>query len=162
MCPHVRPSITSSSAALAAARSPSAEAAASHASRPSAFSVGCPAGFGAANATGVDAALIRPKRGDKAVYYHEYLGLDQVLSAQNLKSLELGGVAAHDEMLFIIIHQAYELWFKQILHELDSVMTIFSATHIPECTMLVIGLVWIIRLSFMLLMSLSVFIRGII
>ena len=115
---------------LAAAKSPTAASA----SRPSAFSVGCPAGFGAANATGVDAALIRPKRGDKAVYYHEYLGLDQVLSAQNLKSLELGGVAAHDEMLFIVIHQAYELWFKQILHELDSVMAIFSATHIPECT----------------------------
>ncbi len=32
---------------------------------------------------------------------------------------------AHDEMLFIIIHQTYELWFKQILHELDSVYRIF-------------------------------------
>ncbi|CAD7926834.1 unnamed protein product [Amoebophrya sp. A25] len=40
---------------------------------------------------------------------------------------------AHDETLFIIIHQTYELWFKQILHELDAVYTIFSKSKgIPE------------------------------
>ena len=44
--------------------------------------------------------------------YSGYLQLDQVLGAQQPKSAE------HDEMLFIVIHQVYELWFKQILHEL--------------------------------------------
>jgi tryptophan 2,3-dioxygenase len=32
----------------------------------------------------------------------------------------------HDEMLFIIIHQTYELWFKQMLHELDSIRALFQ------------------------------------
>ena len=41
-------------------------------------------------------------------------------------------VLAHDEMLFIIVHQVYELWFKQILHELDSVITIFKQESIIE------------------------------
>jgi tryptophan 2,3-dioxygenase len=44
--------------------------------------------------------------------YSGYLQLDQLLGAQQPKSAE------HDEMLFIVIHQVYELWFKQILHEL--------------------------------------------
>jgi tryptophan 2,3-dioxygenase len=44
--------------------------------------------------------------------YGQYLGLDQILSAQRPNSYE------HDEMLFIIIHQASELWMKLCLHEL--------------------------------------------
>ncbi len=47
-----------------------------------------------------------------AVTYSTYLALDQVLGAQHPLSEE------HDEMLFIVIHQVYELWFKQLLHEL--------------------------------------------
>jgi len=43
--------------------------------------------------------------------YSSYLALDQVLAAQRPRSDE------HDEMLFIVIHQVYELWFKQLLHE---------------------------------------------
>jgi tryptophan 2,3-dioxygenase len=46
------------------------------------------------------------------VTYSGYLRLDQLLSAQQPRSGE------HDEMLFIIVHQIYELWFKQLLHEL--------------------------------------------
>ncbi|HSN72433.1 MAG TPA: tryptophan 2,3-dioxygenase [Steroidobacteraceae bacterium] len=46
--------------------------------------------------------------------YGDYLGLEQVLSAQHPLSLE------HDEMLFIIIHQASELWMKLCLHELEA------------------------------------------
>ena len=46
------------------------------------------------------------------VTYSGYLRLDQLLSAQQPRSNE------HDEMLFIVIHQIYELWFKQLLHEL--------------------------------------------
>jgi tryptophan 2,3-dioxygenase len=45
------------------------------------------------------------------VTYSGYLRLDQLLSAQQPRSAE------HDEMLFIVIHQVYELWFKQLLHE---------------------------------------------
>ncbi|MDV6013371.1 tryptophan 2,3-dioxygenase family protein [Haloechinothrix sp. LS1_15] len=47
-----------------------------------------------------------------AVTYESYLALDEVLGAQRPRSAE------HDEMLFIVIHQVYELWFKQLLHEL--------------------------------------------
>ena len=51
----------------------------------------------------------------KAVQYSEYLALDKVLNAQKPISYDLNK-PAHDEMLFIIIHQTYELWFKQIIH----------------------------------------------
>lgn len=59
------------------------------------------------------------------VHYHDYLQLDKILSAQSPES-EKRGLPAHDEMLFIIIHQAYELWFKQLHHEADSVVAILS------------------------------------
>ena len=51
------------------------------------------------------------------VSYAGYLRLDQLLSAQQPRSEE------HDEMLFIVIHQIYELWFKQLLHELGRLQT---------------------------------------
>ena len=44
--------------------------------------------------------------------YSSYLALDEVLAAQRPRSEE------HDELLFIVIHQVYELWFKQMLHEI--------------------------------------------
>jgi len=47
--------------------------------------------------------------------YSNYLKIDELLDLQQLRSEP----KEHDEMLFIIIHQTYELWFKQILHELD-------------------------------------------
>jgi tryptophan 2,3-dioxygenase len=53
-----------------------------------------------------------------ALHYQSYLQLDKVLHAQQPQSA-LHGQEAHDEMLFIVIHQVYELWFKQILHEID-------------------------------------------
>ena len=65
----------------------------------------------------------------KPVYYGEYLALDTILNAQNLKSKE-GGAEAHDETLFIIIHQTYELWFKQLLHEIDAVAKIFNTDKV--------------------------------
>jgi tryptophan 2,3-dioxygenase len=49
--------------------------------------------------------------GSPALTYTSYLALDEVLGAQRPRSDE------HDEMLFIVIHQVYELWFKQLLHE---------------------------------------------
>ena len=73
-----------------------------------------------------------PKRnGKKAVYYADYLGLGRLLSTQKPRSTAIGK-PAHDEMLFIIVHQAYELWFKQILHELDAVITYFGAPLVDE------------------------------
>jgi len=58
-----------------------------------------------------------------AVHYHDYLQLDKILDAQYPESNK-HNASAHDEMLFIIIHQAYELWFKQLHHEADSVVEI--------------------------------------
>lgn len=69
-----------------------------------------------------------------SVEYSSYLQLSQILSAQDRAS-EKAGRPAHDEMLFIIIHQAYELWFKQILFEMDSVLEIFSQPSVPERSM---------------------------
>lgn len=56
------------------------------------------------------------------VHYSDYLQLDKILGAQQPESFKEGQLAAHDEMLFIIIHQTYELWFKQILFEIDAVL----------------------------------------
>jgi len=66
------------------------------------------------------------------VHYKNYLQLDRLLSAQSLRSAELEGETAHDEMLFIIVHQAYELWFKQIIHELESVLEMFRQEKVDE------------------------------
>jgi tryptophan 2,3-dioxygenase len=63
--------------------------------------------------------------------YHDYLQIDTLLSAQKLESADHGKVA-HDEMLFIIVHQVYELWFKQIVTEIDSVNNIFAQTQVDE------------------------------
>jgi tryptophan 2,3-dioxygenase len=65
------------------------------------------------------------------VHYSDYLRLDQILNAQFPES-DKKGVEAHDEMLFIIIHQAYELWFKQLLYEVDSVHKILSGDSIND------------------------------
>ena len=67
----------------------------------------------------------------KLLNYSDYLNLEKVLSSQELMSAKRGS-PAHDEMLFIIIHQVYELWFKQILHELDSVIKIFKQESVME------------------------------
>ncbi|HQW84997.1 MAG TPA: tryptophan 2,3-dioxygenase family protein [Ferruginibacter sp.] len=63
---------------------------------------------------------------EKGVYYADYLQLDKITGAQAPESFKEGKEPAHDEMLFIIIHQAYELWFKQVLFEVNSVIEIMS------------------------------------
>ena len=60
--------------------------------------------------------------------YVSYLALDQLLTAQRPQSL-VDGRAEHDEMLFIIIHQVYELWFKQLLHEVDYLIAAFEGNR---------------------------------
>jgi len=67
----------------------------------------------------------------KSLYYSDYLELDTVLNSQKLQS-EMAGKPAHDEMLFVIVHQTFELWFKQILHELEAVMKLMNKEYIPE------------------------------
>ena len=49
---------------------------------------------------------------EKSLTYTSYLALEEILGAQRPKSDE------HDEILFIVVHQVYELWFKQLIHEL--------------------------------------------
>jgi tryptophan 2,3-dioxygenase len=56
------------------------------------------------------------------VTYSSYLRLDELLDLQTPAS----GGEEHDEMLFIVIHQVYELWFKQLLHELDRVVRLLE------------------------------------
>ena len=63
--------------------------------------------------------------------YRNYLNLDSLLNAQKLISEKIGK-KAHDEMLFIITHQVYELWFKQILYEIDSIFEVFHDNIIDE------------------------------
>ena len=59
-------------------------------------------------------------RSKASLTYAKHLQLARLLSCQQRQS-EAAGRPAHDEMLFIVVHQAYELWFKQILFELDRV-----------------------------------------
>jgi tryptophan 2,3-dioxygenase len=54
----------------------------------------------------------------KALTYASYLRVDELLDLQTPRSQGPAG-PEHDELLFIVIHQVYELWFKQILHEAD-------------------------------------------
>ncbi len=61
-----------------------------------------------------------------ALTYASYLALDDVLGAQRPRSDE------HDEMLFIVIHQVYELWFKQLLHELGHLQRRLEAGDTPR------------------------------
>src|SRR5260370_12709095 len=58
--------------------------------------------------------------------YGNYLDLEKLLTLQKPRSTP----PEHDEMLFIIIHQTYELWFKQLLHELEKIKKDFSASDL--------------------------------
>jgi tryptophan 2,3-dioxygenase len=65
------------------------------------------------------------------LYYSDYIELDKILNSQHPKSFE-SPEQGNDEMLFIIIHQVYELWFKQIIFELDLVRHIFIQDRIND------------------------------
>jgi tryptophan 2,3-dioxygenase len=58
--------------------------------------------------------------------YWEYLKLDELLELQQRLGEE------HDEMLFIVIHQSYELWFKEMLHEIDYLQTLMGKSDLPR------------------------------
>ncbi|MFW6202257.1 MAG: tryptophan 2,3-dioxygenase family protein, partial [Gemmatimonadota bacterium] len=67
----------------------------------------------------------RSEAHSKYLTYADYLALDELLSLQRPRAGE------HDEMLFIVIHQVYELWFKQLLHELDHVARLLADGALP-------------------------------
>ena len=62
---------------------------------------------------------------DPAFTYASYLKLDELLELQQPRS----SGPEHDELLFIVIHQVYELWFKELLHELDQVRALLGQRH---------------------------------
>jgi tryptophan 2,3-dioxygenase len=57
-----------------------------------------------------------------AASYESYLKVDELLSLQHPRS----DGPEHDELLFIVIHQVYELWFKELLHEIDHAMHLLN------------------------------------
>ncbi len=69
---------------------------------------------------------------NSSMYYSDYLQLDKILGSQHPESFKNNNEPAHDEMLFIIIHQSYELWFKQILFELDYILKVFGKEVIND------------------------------
>lgn len=62
--------------------------------------------------------------------YNKYLRVQDLINLQDL----LSDPAHHDELLFITVHQAYELWFKQILHELDAAIQFMEEDRLPAAT----------------------------
>lgn len=73
-----------------------------------------------------------------AISYQDYLKLHTLLDSQKLRSEEFGR-KAHDELLFITVHQTYELWFKQMLWEVDSILDLFQKNYVTENEMGVIA-----------------------
>lgn len=71
------------------------------------------------------------KKNIEPCYYGDYLQLDKILGAQKLQSAKYGE-PAHEETLFIIVHQVYELWFKQVLHELNTVIDTFNQETVKD------------------------------
>jgi tryptophan 2,3-dioxygenase len=63
-----------------------------------------------------------------AATYAGYLKIEELLSLQQARS----SGPEHDELLFIIIHQVYELWFKELLHELDRVKSLLEQDESPR------------------------------
>jgi tryptophan 2,3-dioxygenase len=64
--------------------------------------------------------------GEGAISYGDYLRVEELTSLQHLSS----DPAHHDEMLFIVMHQTYELWFKQLLHEIDTIAAMMRAGQV--------------------------------
>jgi tryptophan 2,3-dioxygenase len=78
-----------------------------------AITIGCPFGPAADRHDGAAQHSSEP-----LLNYDSYLRVPDLLKLQNL----LSSPPTHDELLFIIIHQTYELWFKELLHDLDAVV----------------------------------------
>ncbi len=73
-----------------------------------------------------------PDKDQETLDYGGYLKVSELTALQHLRS----DPAHHDETLFIIIHQTYELWFKQILHELGAIVSHIAADEVLEANRL--------------------------
>lgn len=62
--------------------------------------------------------------------YNEYLRVQELIDLQSCRSSPIH----HDELLFITVHQAYELWFKQILHEIDAAIRLMAGDRATAAT----------------------------
>lgn len=114
-------------------------------------SSGCPAGYGPQQdpiepaSRSLNPTVKEKERGGQegvnvladagGISYGDYLQLDKILQAQEPQS-SLQGKTVHDEHLFIVTHQAYELWFKQVLYEIDWVRHCFMDDDVDEARML--------------------------
>src|SRR5438046_10212666 len=65
---------------------------------------------------------------DAPLSYNKYLRVPELIDLQTC----LSSPAHHDELLFVTVHQAYELWFKQILHEIDAAIGLMKEDHPAE------------------------------
>src|SRR5437016_12924645 len=65
---------------------------------------------------------------DAPLSYNKYLRVSELIDLQSCLSTP----AQHDELLFITVHQAYELWFKQILHEIDAAIALMKEDRATE------------------------------
>src|SRR5713101_2641096 len=65
---------------------------------------------------------------DAPLSYNKYLRVPELIDLQTC----LSSPAQHDELLFITVHQAYELWFKQILHEIDAAILLMKDDRVAE------------------------------
>ena len=94
---------------------------------------------------------------DQPLDYAGYLRLSRLLSCQARESERLGR-PAHDEMLFIIVHQAYELWFKLVLFELDALQEVLGRPVVDDRDLgrLVHGLRRIVEIEKLLIRQLDV------
>ncbi|CAF1190238.1 unnamed protein product [Rotaria sordida] len=94
-------------------------------------------GYGSTSS--VQPELKRLPSSDELVTYSNYLQLNKLLDSQLLLSskLDQNKSTIHDEHLFIIIHQSFELWFKQIIWEIDSLRYIFINNIMDETHMFV-------------------------
>ena len=69
-----------------------------------------------------------PDASDKPLTYSSYLKIDELLGLQQ----PLSEGPEHDEMLFIVIHQVYELWFREVLHELRWLQDALESNDTPR------------------------------
>src|SRR5437763_13424029 len=70
---------------------------------------------------------------DAPLSYNKYLRVRELIELQTC----LSSPAHHDELLFITVHQAYEIWFKQILHEIDAAITLLDEDRTAEAALAV-------------------------
>src|SRR5207244_6901915 len=81
------------------------------------------------NCLGVSGFLMSKDSGQGSpLSYNKYLRVQELIELQTC----LSSPAQHDELLFITVHQAYELWFKQILHEIDAAIALMKEDRVAE------------------------------